>query len=107
MSYRVEPRAVRITARPIRHSVGRKAALNWNIVESVANPTLGLKVTRSTLNKLYRAQRCRDLAEEYRLVSAMCASTEMRDHYSRMSQHYRTLAEAEESDVEISSPEAA
>jgi hypothetical protein len=31
---------------PIRHSVGRKAALNWNIAESVANRTLGLKVIR-------------------------------------------------------------
>ena len=31
-------------------------------------------------NELYRAERCRDLAEEYRLIAAMCASTEMRDH---------------------------
>src|SRR6266404_7224009 len=26
---------------------------------------------------LYRAERCRDLAEEYRSVAALCASTEM------------------------------
>jgi hypothetical protein len=68
-------------------------ALNWNIAESVAIRTLGLKVIRPTLNELYRAERCRDLAEEYRLIAAMCASTEMRDHYSRISEHYRTLAE--------------
>jgi hypothetical protein len=48
------------------------------------------------VNELYRAERCRDLAEEYRRIAAMCVSTEMRDHYSRMSEHYRTLAEAEE-----------
>jgi hypothetical protein len=31
---------------PIRHSVDQKAAPNWNIAESVANRTLGLKVIR-------------------------------------------------------------
>lgn len=45
---------------------------------------------------LYRAERCRDLAEECRRVAAISASTEMRNHYSRMSEHYSTLAEAEE-----------
>src|SRR5260370_806246 len=44
---------------------------------------------------LYRAERCRDLAEECRRVAAISASTEMRNHYSRMSEHYSTLAEAE------------
>ena len=55
------------------------------------------------LNELYRAERCRDLAEEYRRIAAMCASTEMRDHYSRMSEHYRTLSRASEPSVETSS----
>ena len=78
-------------------------ALNWNIAESVAIRTLGLKVTCLTLNELYRAERCRDLAEENRLIATMCISTETRDHYSRISEHYKTLARAEESDVETSS----
>jgi hypothetical protein len=47
-------------------------------------------------NELYRAERCRDLAEEYRCIAAMCASSEMRNHYSQMSEHYSTLADAEE-----------
>ena len=48
------------------------------------------------MNELYRAERCRDLAAEYRRIAAMCASTEMRDHYSRMAEYYRTMAQAEE-----------
>jgi hypothetical protein len=79
--------------RSIRRSVGRKMALNWNIVESVVIRTLG-RAIRSTLNQLYRSGRCRDLAEECRLIAAMCASTETRDHYSR--------AEVEEPDVKTS-----
>ena len=51
------------------------------------------------LNELYRAERCRDLAEEYHRIAALCASTEMRTHYSRLSEHYRKLAEAEELDA--------
>ena len=47
-------------------------------------------------NELYRAERCRDLAEEYRRIEALCASTEMRTHYSRMSEYYSKLAETEE-----------
>ena len=45
-------------------------------------------------NELYQAERCRDLAEEYRRIAAMCTSAEMRNYYSRMSEHYS--AEAEE-----------
>ena len=45
---------------------------------------------------LYRAERCRDLAEEFRHLSQMCTSTEMRDHYSQMAQHYSSLAEAKD-----------
>jgi hypothetical protein len=97
------PHAVEITHRRSGFVWTKKWAFNWNTAEIVAMRTRGLKVTRFTLNELYRAERCRDLAEEYRLVAAMCASTETRDHYSRMSEHYRTLAEAEESDVETSS----
>jgi hypothetical protein len=55
-------------------------------------------------NELYRAERCRDLAEEYRRIAAMCTSTEMRNHYSRMSEHYRTLAKTEEFGIETSGP---
>src|SRR5712671_8232890 len=44
----------------------------------------------------YRAERCRDLAEECRRVPALCTSTEMRRHYSLLSEHYSTLAETEE-----------
>jgi hypothetical protein len=48
-------------------------------------------------NPLYRAQRCRDLAEECRAIAALCSpSSEVRIHYSRMSEHYSSLAEAEE-----------
>jgi hypothetical protein len=42
------------------------------------------------------AERCRDLAQECRRVAALCVSAEMRNHYSRMAEHYSTLAEAEE-----------
>jgi hypothetical protein len=45
---------------------------------------------------LYRAERCRDLAEEFRRLSQMCTSPEMRDHYSQMAEHYSLLAEAKE-----------
>ena len=55
-------------------------------------------------NELYRAERCRELADEYRRIAAMCTSTEMRNHYSRMSEHYRTLAKTVEFDVETSGP---
>jgi hypothetical protein len=48
-------------------------------------------------NSLYRAQRCRDLAEKCHAIAALCnPSTEMRTHYSRMSVHYRSPGEAEE-----------
>jgi hypothetical protein len=45
---------------------------------------------------LYRAERCRDLAEEFRRLSEMCASPEMRNHYSQMAEHYNSLAEVKE-----------
>ena len=48
------------------------------------------------LDLLGRVERCQDLAEEYRRVAALCATTEMRTHYSRMADHYRNLAEADE-----------
>jgi len=47
-------------------------------------------------NALYRAGRCRDLAEECRRVATLCTSTELRRHYSLLSEHYSTLAETEE-----------
>ena len=42
-----------------------------------------------------RAERYRDLAEEYRRLS-IASSTEMRARYLRMAEHYGRLAEAEE-----------
>jgi hypothetical protein len=51
-------------------------------------------------NSLYRAERCRDLARECRAIAALCEpSTEMRTHYLRMSEHYNSLADAEELDT--------
>jgi hypothetical protein len=100
MSYRVEPHAVGIAHSRSGIVWTKNVAFKRNIVESVAIRALGAKAIRPTLSELYRAERCRDLAEEYRLIAAMCASTEMREHYSRMSEHCRTLAEAQESDVE-------
>jgi hypothetical protein len=48
-------------------------------------------------NPLYRAERCRDSAEEGRAIAALCTpSTEMRTRYSRMAEHSSSLAEAEE-----------
>jgi hypothetical protein len=49
------------------------------------------------LNPLYRAERCRDLAQECRVIAALCVpSSEMRNRYSRTTEHYSALAEAEE-----------
>ena len=45
---------------------------------------------------LNRAQRCRDLAEEYRRLAAIESSTDIRDRYLRMGEYYSKLAEAEE-----------
>jgi hypothetical protein len=45
---------------------------------------------------LYRAERYRDFAEECGRVAARCTSTELRRHYSLLSEHYSTLAETEE-----------
>jgi hypothetical protein len=42
---------------------------------------------------LYRAEGCRDLAEEFRRLSEMCTSPEMRNDYSQMAEHYSSLAE--------------
>jgi hypothetical protein len=47
-------------------------------------------------NSLYRAERCRDLADECHAIAALSDPTEMRTHYSRMSERYGSLAEAEE-----------
>jgi DICT domain-containing protein len=48
-------------------------------------------------NPLYRAERYRNLAEECHAIAALCTpSTEIRAHYSRMVQHYSSLADAEE-----------
>jgi len=43
----------------------------------------------------YRAQRYRDLAEECRRLATIDPSTEDRDRYLRMAEHYSTLAQAE------------
>jgi hypothetical protein len=48
-------------------------------------------------NPLYRAELCRDLANECRAIAALrTPSSEIRADYSRMAQHYSSLAEAEE-----------
>jgi hypothetical protein len=47
--------------------------------------------------RLYRAERCRDLAAECRAIAALCTpSTEIQTRYSRMAEHYSKLAKAEE-----------
>jgi hypothetical protein len=45
-----------------------------------------------------RAERCRDLAEEFRRRAATCSSTENRDRYLRMAQHLSKLAEGREAE---------
>jgi len=45
---------------------------------------------------LKRAKTYRYLAKEYRRLAAIDSSTEKRTHYSRMAEHYSTLAGAEE-----------
>jgi uncharacterized membrane-anchored protein YhcB (DUF1043 family) len=44
------------------------------------------------LDALYRAERYRELAEEFRTVAETCASIKMQNHYSQISNHYSTLA---------------
>jgi hypothetical protein len=47
--------------------------------------------------RLYRAERCRDLADECRAIAALCTpSTELQTRYSRMAEYYSKLAKAEE-----------
>jgi hypothetical protein len=46
-----------------------------------------------------RAERCRDLAEEFRRRAAMCSSTENRDRYLRMAERLSTLAEGREAEA--------
>jgi hypothetical protein len=48
------------------------------------------------LRALSRALRYRDLVEEHRRLGAICLSTEMRNRYLRIAEHYAALAEAEE-----------
>ena len=45
---------------------------------------------------LNRAQRYRDLAEEYHRLAAIDSATEKRARYLRMAEYYSKLAEAEE-----------
>ena len=45
---------------------------------------------------LKRAKTYRYLAKEYRRLAAIDSSTETRNHYLQMAEHYSTLAEAEE-----------
>jgi hypothetical protein len=48
------------------------------------------------LDALNRAERYRDLAEEYRRLAAIGSATDIRNRYLRMAEHYGLLAEAEE-----------
>jgi hypothetical protein len=45
---------------------------------------------------LKRAERCRDLAKECRRLAAISSSTDIRDRYLRMAEHYSSLAKGEE-----------
>ena len=48
------------------------------------------------LDVLNQAERYRELAEGCRHVATIGISTETRNHYLRMAEHYNSLAEAEE-----------
>ncbi len=48
------------------------------------------------LDALNRAGRYRELAEGCRRLAAIAVSTETRNHFVRMAEHYRTLAEVDE-----------
>ena len=48
------------------------------------------------LDALNRAERYRELAEGCRRLATIAFSTETRNHFVRMAEHYRTLAEADE-----------
>ena len=48
------------------------------------------------LDSLNRAERYRELAEGCRRLAAIAFSTETRNHFLGMAEHYSTLAEAEE-----------
>jgi len=47
-------------------------------------------------NGLKRAEHYRDLAKRYIRLAAISSSTENRNHYLRIAEHYSTLAEVEE-----------
>jgi hypothetical protein len=48
------------------------------------------------LDALNRAERYRDMAEGCRRLAALGLSTETKNHYLRMAEHYSSLAEAAE-----------
>jgi hypothetical protein len=48
------------------------------------------------LEPLNRAERYRDMAEGCRRLAALGLSTETKNHYLRMAEHYSSLAEAAE-----------
>jgi len=50
---------------------------------------------------LKQAEHYRDLEKRYLRLAAICSSTQNRNHYLRIAEHYSTLAEAEE----LSTPE--
>jgi hypothetical protein len=45
-----------------------------------------------------RAERCRDLAKEFRRRATTCSSTENRNRYLRMAEHLSKLAEGREAE---------
>ncbi len=53
------------------------------------------------LDALNRAQRYRDLAEGCRRLAAIGFSTETRNHYLQMAEHYSSLADAEEQGTQV------
>jgi hypothetical protein len=52
------------------------------------------------LDALNRAKRYRELAEGCRHLAAIGFSTETRNHYLRMAEHYSLLADVEEQDTQ-------
>ena len=48
------------------------------------------------MDALNRAERYRELEEGCRRLATIAFSTETRNHFVRMAEHYRTLAEADE-----------
>jgi hypothetical protein len=57
------------------------------------------------LDALNRSKRYRELAEGYRRLATIGFSAETQNHFLRIAEHYKTLAEAEEAaDIGVTGP---